>query len=186
MSNRLRLLAIGTAILGMLAGCVSPGPSRNGTGDLARRLSALGPEVDPAEALLAAETACSYSLALANQYRAVRPPFVHNILVNLGYRQRGLCFHWAEDISAELERLELRTLVIHRGVARLGKRGEHSSVVLTAPGQAFEEGVVLDGWRRSGRLYWQTVRDDKYKWQRVRVVEDDGQSPGADSEKTAG
>jgi len=177
MNHRFTAGVWGTILAGLLAGCAAPGPSRHGSVDLARRLRDLGPEVDAAEALLAAKTACSYSLALATQYRVVRPPFLHNILVNMGRRDRGLCFHWAEDISEELERLQLQTLEIHRGVARLGRRGEHSSVVLTAVGQPFEEGVVLDGWRRSGRLYWQAVRQDKYKWQRVRVIKDEEPSP---------
>lgn len=173
MKNRLTARVWAAILASVLAGCTAPGPSRYGSVELARRLRDLGAGVDAAEALLAAETACSYSLALATEYRVVRPPFLHNILVNLGRRDRGLCFHWAEDISAELERLQLQTLEIHRGVARLGRRGEHSSVVLTAVGQPFEKGVVLDGWRRSGRLYWQAVSQDKYKWERVRVIKDE-------------
>jgi hypothetical protein len=35
--------------------------------------------------------------------------------------------------------------------------------VVTAKGQPFEEGIVLDAWRRSGKLYWALVKKDKYK-----------------------
>ena len=72
--------------------------------------------------------------------------------MNLGVRKRGLCFQWADDLTLKLQSLRLRTLQLHRGVARLDTRREHSSVVLTAPGQPFDKGVVLDAWRHSGRL----------------------------------
>ena len=106
----------------------------------------------------------------------VRPAIFHNVLVNLGLRKRGLCFQWADDLSAKLESLELRTLHVRRGAARLETRREHSSVVLTAPGQAFDQGIVLDAWRHSGRLYWCGVKEDKYPWIAVKVLPE-GEAP---------
>lgn len=144
--------------------------------NLAARLEALSPLVAPAEAVLAAETACSYSFELAREYRVVRPAIFHNVLVNLGLRRRGLCFQWADDLSAKLESLELRTLQVRRGAARLETRREHSAVVLTAPEQAFDQGIVLDAWRHSGRLYWGPVQGDKYPWIAVRIVAADEES----------
>lgn len=126
--------------------------------------------------MLAAETACSYSLELAKEYRVVRPAIFHNVLVNLGLRERGLCFQWADDLSAKLKSLELRTLKVRRGAARLETRREHSSVVLTARGQAFDQGIVLDAWRHSGRLYWCGVKEDKYPWIAVEVLAE-GEAP---------
>jgi hypothetical protein len=136
----------------------------------------LSPSVDQREATLTAGTACAYSLELARQYRVVRPAIWHNVLVNVGVRQRGLCFQWADDLSARLESLHLRTLKVRRGVARLETRREHSSVVLAAPGQAFAEGIVLDAWRHSGRLYWCGVTQDKYPWIEVEIVAE-GEAP---------
>lgn len=154
-----------------LAGCATSAPTC--PEPLAARLRSLGPAVAPAEAALAADTALSYSLQLAKEYRVVRPAILHNVLVNLGVRKRGLCFQWADDLSVKLQALNLRTLQLHRGVARLETRREHSSVVLTAPGQPFEQGVVLDAWRHSGHLYWGGVRTDKYPWIEVEVLPDD-------------
>lgn len=128
---------------------------------------------------MTAETACAYSLELAREYRVVRPAIWHNVLVNWGVRKRGLCFQWADDLSARLESLHLRTLSVRRGVARLETRREHSSVVLAAPGQAFDQGIVLDAWRHSGRLYWSGVKEDKYPWIEVVVVaEGEAQAQG--------
>ncbi len=161
--------ALGLCLL-LLAGCASLGHQENSPADPAERLRGLGSAVDPREATRTAETACSYSLELARQYRVVRPAIFHNVLVNVGLRQRGLCFQWSDDLSAKLETLRLRTLSIRRGVARLETRREHSSVVLTAPGQPFEQGIVLDAWRRSGRLYWSGVKEDKYPWIEGRLI----------------
>jgi hypothetical protein len=135
-------------------------------------LEALSSTVAPAEATLTVETAYSYSVELAKEYRVVRPAILHNVLVNLGLRKRGLCFQWADDLSAKLQSLQLHTLQLHRGVARLETRREHSSVVLTAPGQPFDEGIVLDAWRHSGRLYWGGVGQDHYPWIEVEVIPD--------------
>jgi hypothetical protein len=87
-------------------------------------------------------------------------------------RKRGLCFQWADDLSAKLQSLQLRTLQLHRGVARLETRREHSSVVLTPSGQPFDQGIVLDAWRHSGRLYWGGVKQDRYPWIEVQVIPD--------------
>lgn len=163
-----------------LAGCASPGTANTSATKLAERLQCLGPSVSRGEATLAAETAHAYSLQLAKEYRVVRPAILHNVLVNLGLRQRGLCFQWADDLSAKLQSLNLETLQLHRGVACLETRREHSSVVLTAPQQTFDNGVVLDAWRHSGRLYWGDVTTDKYPWIKVEVIpEGESQTPAS-------
>jgi hypothetical protein len=123
---------------------------------------------------MVAERAYSCSAQLAREYRVVRPPILHNVLVNLGLRKRGLCFHWADDLSASLESLQLHTLQLHHSVAHLDTRREHSSVVLTASGQPFDEGIVLDAWRHSGRLYWVSVKQDRYPWIEVETAEHEG------------
>jgi hypothetical protein len=132
--------------------------------ELAERLEALSPSVNQREAAVAAETAHTRSLELARAYRVVRPAILHNMLVNCGLKERGLCYHWAEDLYAKLYSLNLRTLVLHRGVARPNTLREHNAVVITALGQPFEDGVVLDAWRDCGRLCWPYVQQDKYPW----------------------
>ncbi len=156
-----------------LTGCATPKPAAASATALTQRLESLDDQVAAGEASLAAQTAVFYSLELAREYRVVRPAIFHNVLVNLGVRQRGLCYQWADDLTARLESLHLHSLQIHRGVARLETRREHSSVVLTAPGQPFDQGVVLDAWRHSGRLYWDDVKQDKYPWVEVEVLTDE-------------
>jgi hypothetical protein len=138
---------------------------------LGDRLEHLGPGVMSQEAQTASKTAHAGALQLADEYRVIHPAILHNILVNLGWRKRGLCYQWADDLTARLEVLKLQTLKLHRGAARLGSRREHSAVVLTAVDQPFEQGIVLDAWRHGGRLFWSAVKADKYPWQEVEVDE---------------
>ena len=131
---------------------------------LTRELTRLSPSVDPREAQRLARAADSRAVHLRREYRVGGPPQFHNFLVNSGLKQRGLCHHWARDLGARLAALKLRTLVLRWGIARPGTLREHNAVVVTARGQPFERGIVLDAWRHSGRLYFGTLAGDKYPW----------------------
>ena len=158
-----------------LVGCASPAARPNRAPELtakmsaalARDLGALSPEVDAWEARTLAEAACAGSAELAVQYRATRPAWLHNMLVNAGLRPRGLCYHWANDLGEKLARVPLRTVEIHYVVARLATPREHNALVVTQRGAPFSEGLVLDAWRRSGELTWMPVTADHYPWQLV-------------------
>jgi hypothetical protein len=168
----------GLCLVLLLTGCASyrhpPMPSAG----LAERLRGLSTSVDWQEAALTAETACVYSLELARQYRAVRPTWWNNVLINTGFKRRGLCFEYAEDLSAKLATLHLRTLLVRHGVASQNTRLESNCLVLTAVGQPFDCGIVLDAWRYEGRLHWCDVNEDKdYPWVEARVVDQGAAAP---------
>ena len=128
-------------------------------------LRALEKNTDPAEARRVAETAVIYSLRLAEDYRVTRPAQWNNLLIQMGLRERGLCFHWTEDLMKRLQALNLQTYQLHWGVAHKGSDlREHNSVVITGVNQPFDEGLVLDPWRNSGDLYWARVGQDSYPW----------------------
>lgn len=131
---------------------------------LGTSITTLSGDVHPEEARRVAECAYRSAEQLTRNYRVVGPPLFHNFLVNTGIRKRGLCFQWAEDLLAQLDRLKLRTLELHWGEARAGTWREHNCVVVTATGQPFRTGIILDCWRHSGRLYWASVRTDHYPW----------------------
>ncbi|MEC7299699.1 MAG: hypothetical protein VXW43_13565, partial [Pseudomonadota bacterium] len=93
--------------------------------------------------------------------------------VNLGFRDRGLCWHWADDLQARLAQEGFRTLDLHRAIANATSlRIDHSTVVISARGAAMEQGLVLDPWRQGGVLFWAPVlRDPQYTWERrARVM----------------
>jgi len=156
-----------------LTGCSAPraaAPLEAGRIDskivsLQGRLKGLGPATDPDEARRVAHAAVTDSYRLAEDYRLAGSARWHNLLIQVGLRERGLCFHWTEDLMKRLQDLNLRTYRLHWGVAHRGSDlYEHNSVVITASNQAFEDGLVLDPWRNSGDLYWATVREDGYPW----------------------
>ena len=101
---------------------------------------------------------------MRRDYRVFGPPQFHNFLVNTGIRKRGLCFQWAEDLLAQLDRLRVTTLELHWGEARADTLREHNCVVVTAKGQPFRTGIILDCWRHAGRLYWAELVSDHYPW----------------------
>jgi hypothetical protein len=131
---------------------------------LMNQITALSPRVNAEEAARVAECVYNTTRQLRRDYQVVWPPLFHNFLVNSGIRKRGLCFQWAEDLLIALDGLKLTTLELHWGEVHTGRWQESNCVVVTAKGEPFNTGIVFDGWRRSGHLYWRTVATDKMAW----------------------
>ena len=161
------LTAVPVCVL-LVTGCGSSPVNRHWmqleSAALTDRLLQLDSRVDPDEATRLAETAVQQSAALAREFRAVRPAWLGNYMVNLGLRDRGLCYDWANALYPRLYKLGLRTLDLHLAVAHMDTKREHNCIVLTAQRQPFAEGLVLDAWRHSGRLWFGGVSSDKYPW----------------------
>jgi len=64
------------------------------------------------------------------------------------------------DIGAVLRELRFKTLVLRWGTAWEKESSENNGLIVTARNQPFADGIVLDGWRRAGRLFWCPVRED--------------------------
>lgn len=154
------------------AGCAAPVPesvsSQSKVTALARAIRSLDPSIDPHEAERAADISINYPLVLRRQYGVTDPPLIHNTKVNMGTRPRGLCWHWADDLEARLAAEGFRTLDLHRAIANATSLLiDHSTVIISAKGAPMEDGIVLDGWRRGGDLFWSLVPEDpRYKWER--------------------
>lgn len=128
---------------------------------LYKALVKLGPDIDEMEAKEVAFDSVVYPMYLAKQYGLTYPPQYHNVLVNKGERPRGLCYEWADDMTAMVERKNLQTFDIHRGTAFRMTKDEHNTLIVSAKGDPLEKGIILDPWRHSGKLYWAKVLDDK-------------------------
>jgi len=132
--------------------------------NLSKALAGLARDVDPAEAEQLSVTAHTTARKLKRDYRVVLNPEFTVFLVNIGMRKRGWCGHWAQDIGARLKELNLKTIVLHWGVAYDHTSSENNCLVVTARNQPFQDGIILDGWRRAGRLFWcPVVKDDEYE-----------------------
>jgi hypothetical protein len=84
--------------------------------------------------------------------------------VHVGIHKRGFCFQFAEDLLLDLDSLKVTSLELHWGEARPGRFSEHNCVVVTAKGQPFRDGILLENWRLCGHLFWSTVAVDHFPW----------------------
>jgi hypothetical protein len=129
--------------------------------DLRDAVVALSPRtVDPREAEVLSVTAHNMSRQLAREYGVTGDPAVHNFLINVGAKKRGICADYTRDIGARLKELRFKTLMLHWGAAYAKESDENNALVVTARNQPFQDGIVLDGWRRGGRLFWCPVKSD--------------------------
>src|SRR5207244_5983229 len=143
---------------------------------LATQLAALSPKVDPKEAKAVAECAYATAHRLRSQYHMFGTPIFNNFLVYHGFRKRGYCYQWTEDLLLALDALKLKTLELHWGEAYRDTWRENNCLVVTAKGQPFEHGMILECWRHFGHLRWNLIPSDQYpyyenaKWaERVRA-----------------
>jgi hypothetical protein len=129
------------------------------------RIAALSPNVDPEEAARVAEIAYNIGRELKKEWKVVWPPGLQNFLVNTGQRKGGLCFQFAERLLWRLEGRKWNTLEFHWAESFERTASEHNVIVVTAKGQDFNRGIILDNWRYGGRLVWgPLVEDPHYRW----------------------
>ena len=132
--------------------------------ELANQFAALSRSVDPNEAKLLAECAYATVAQLRQEYRMFGTPIFNNFLVYHGWRKRGYCYQWTEDLLLALDSLKLKTLEFHWGDAYRETWRENNCVVVTAKGQPFERGMILDCWRHLGHLRWNLVASDEDRY----------------------
>jgi len=108
----------------------------------------------------------SQSLFLARKYEVTTPALFHNTLVNMGIKQKGLCYHYARDLRTFLNPKQYRSFKIKTIVANRAEYFEHTALLLTRDDISFEHSIVLDAWRNTGDLYFSKVVDDtRYVWE---------------------
>jgi hypothetical protein len=132
---------------------------------LSTQIAALSPTVSPDEARRVAYAAYMTGRELHREWRVAWLPGLQNFLVNMGARKGGLCFQWATELLVRLDALKLQTLELHWAESGANTNAEHNVIVVTARGQPFGEGILLDLWRYSGSLVWTHVgTDPDYRW----------------------
>ena len=133
---------------------------------LAAEIQALGPQVDPEEAQRAARVAFERAAELTRAYRITDPPLVHNAKVNMGLKPRGLCWQWADDMESRMAEEDFQTLDLHRAIANWDNsfRIDHSTLIISARGDSMFDGIVLDPWRKGGRLTTRITPGTRATW----------------------
>jgi hypothetical protein len=120
--------------------------------------------VDPNEATLVAQCAFSTVARLRQEYRMFGTPIFNNFLVFHGWRKRGYCYQWSEDLLLALDTLKLKTLELHWGDTYRDTWRENNCLVVTAKGQPFDRGMILECWRHFGHLRWNLVPSDQDRY----------------------
>lgn len=140
--------------------------TRSSVDALTTALRNLSPNISAQEAATLAREAHTYPMYLANVWEVTSPPLLNNVLRNYGKREYGLCIDWTYAMRQRMRGLGLNAFDWHWGIANEGSDlFEHSTLVATPKGAPFEQGIILDPWRNSGKLFWARVGEDsKYKW----------------------
>jgi hypothetical protein len=127
---------------------------------LADQLASLSPRVNRDEAKLLADCAFVTVSKLRREYRMFGTPIFNNFLIYHGLRKRGYCYQWSEDLLLALDKLHLKSLDLHWGEYDPNTWRENNCIVVTANGQPFKQGTMLECWRHLGHLYFGLVASD--------------------------
>jgi len=127
---------------------------------LASDLASLSPRVNREEAKLLADCAFATVSKLRREYRMFGTPIFNNFLIYHGLRKRGYCYQWSEDLLIALDALRLKSLELHWGEYDPDTWRENNCIVVTAKGQPFNRGIMLECWRHLGHLYYGPVTSD--------------------------
>lgn len=158
----LALLVIGCSVKEL-----NPTERQESIEKLTTMLLQLNKGVDQREAKDLATSSIDYAHQLAKQYRVVAPPLWHNTLINIGLKERGLCYQWSHDLLVYLRKRDYDTLVLHWVGANIGTYFEHNALSVSAKASDFNQSILLDAWRGSGNLYFiEFQKDKRYSWKK--------------------
>jgi hypothetical protein len=127
---------------------------------LADQLASLSPRVNRDEAKLLADCAFVTVSKLRREYRMFGTPIFNNFLIYHGLRKRGYCYQWSEDLLLALDKLNLKSVELRWGEHDPNTWRENNCIVVTAKGQPFNRGIMLECWRHLGHLYFGPIASD--------------------------
>jgi hypothetical protein len=138
---------------------------------LRARLVALSPGVNPEEARRVAQIAYTTGRELAAKWKMGSSPTIHSFLINIGLKKGGYCYQFATELLLRLDAQKMKTLEFHWAESDPGTDTEHNVIAVTARGQPFEQGIMLDNWRHSGHLLWGPLNGDpSHTWQENKAA----------------
>ncbi len=135
---------------------------------LSEGLVELVPRADAASLRAWSALAVDASAQLGAEYRVTTGPWTHNGLFHLGLRDRGLCYHFADDLGAVLRRALPDGLIVTAISANARTLREHNAIAVHPRNAPWTTGIVLDPWRGGGVLHWDFVANDEYPWEPTR------------------
>lgn len=122
--------------------------------------------IDKQEAREFSKSIILYSSFLAKNYEVKTHPLIHNTLINLNLKEKGFCYHYANDLLKYIKHKDYKSFKFKKIVSKRNDYFEHTALILTRDDISFENSIVLDAWRDAGKLYFSKVNEDKdYIWE---------------------
>ncbi len=160
----------------MIVGCgVTPQPSsQTNISKLSSHLYSLDKTISKSQSQKLAKDIFAYTQKLTKDFKLTSPPLFHNFLVNVGIREKGLCYDWSDALYIHLSHQDYQSFDFHLMGANIGEYwSEHNAMIVVAKGKTPLNGIIIDPWRDSGKLYFSHIKDDKrysWKWRKEREV----------------
>jgi len=106
------------------------------------------------------------STVLERSFDRSTAPWVHNFMVNVGLKEKGLCYQYADGLYSYLKKRDYSHFDFHLAGAHIGEYWrEHNTLVVTAKNGKIQDGIVIDPWRKQGEVFVAKLKDDKsYAW----------------------
>jgi hypothetical protein len=139
--------------------------------DLKRDLVGIAGECAKGEADLMAKKIIQKLYDLSNEYRVAGSALINNLLVNMKVKDKGYCYQYTDALRKTLKENSWRFFDLYWGAAYDKTWLENNGLVITAKGQPFETGIVVDPWRTASRPYWNFVKGDRYPWKELKDVQ---------------
>lgn len=135
--------------------------------ELSHLLGSLEEGIPQSEAMQLSKDIFYKTEQLSKEFEMTSPPQLHNFLVTVGVREKGLCYHWSDALYLYLSAKQYHSFEFHLMGANIGEYFyEHNALAVVAKGGNIQEGIIIDPWRDPGELYFSKVEDDpEYTWQ---------------------
>lgn len=151
-----------------ITGCVvksTPNP-KDEMKQLSVLLQTLGENISKEESMQLSKDIFYQTQILTIAFDRTSSPLWHNFLVNVGLREKGLCYHWSDALYLNLSKKNYTSFEFHLVGADIGNYFlEHNALVVVTKGGTIDDGVIIDPWRSSTEVYFSKVKEDrKYLW----------------------
>ncbi len=154
-------------VLFFLVACTNtPEVSQHRVTELAQLLQTLDSDIPFESATSLSREIFQQTDELRTEFNPVSEPHINNFLVNIGLKEKGLCYEWSDPLYLYFRRQPYQYFSFHLLVSNRGKYfQEHNVLAVSAKKGKVEESVIIDPWREPGQVYCSKAKDDtKYVW----------------------
>lgn len=142
-------------------------PQKQDILQLSTLLHHANPRSSHSETLKLSQDIFAQTQRLTQRFQRSTSPKFHNFLISIGLKEKGLCYHWSDALyqyfstQKAYPSFSFHLMVSHKG----SYWKEHNTLVIVPLNQPIKEGIIIDPWRDTQKLYFSKVKDDHaYTW----------------------